>query len=86
MLHLLQVSQHTVTREELKEDISQTDRKIDKLEINLNEKIDKLDKKIDKVEANLGARIDNIDNKMDRMLWFMVVLFFTIIIKDFLLK
>jgi chromosome segregation ATPase len=78
MLHLLQVTQHTVTREELKDEISKTeqvlnekidklDKKIDKVEANLNEKIDKLDIKIDKVEANLNEKIDKLDKKIDKV-------------------
>ena len=82
MLHLLQVTQHTVTREELKEDISKVelqvqklDTKIDKVEENLNNKIDKveenLNNKIDKVEENLNIKIDkleeNLNIKMDKL-------------------
>jgi len=78
MLHLLHVSQHTVTREELKEDVfkvesnlidrmDKLDVKIDKVEANLNEKIDKLDAKIDKVEANLNDRMNKLDSKIDKV-------------------
>jgi len=45
MLHLLQVSQHTVTREEVKEDMSQIDKKLDKLD----DQISKVDSKFDKI-------------------------------------
>ena len=95
MLHLLHVSQHTVTREELKEDIGQVNISIEKLEINingkidkaeknLNEKIDKLDLKIDKVEINLNKKIDKIDMKLDRLQWFIIAGFIGLIFKDFL--
>ena len=40
MLHLLQVSQYTVTREELKEDIGLLDKKIDKLSSDMDKKFD----------------------------------------------
>jgi len=76
MLHLLQVTQHTVTREELKEDISKVelqvqklDTKIDKVEENLNNKIDKveenLNNKIDKVEENLNNKIDKVEENLN---------------------
>jgi len=78
MLHLLHVSQHTVTREELKEDVSKVevnlketmlslDNKIDKVEKNLKEDISKLDIKIDKVEKNLKEDISKLDTKIDKV-------------------
>ena len=86
--HLLDVTQHTATREELAKveislnnKIDKLDLKIDKVEANLNKKIDKLDLKIDKVEANLNNKIDKLDlkidrveNKLDRMQWIIVSL------------
>jgi predicted nuclease with TOPRIM domain len=71
MLHLLQVSQHTVTREELKEDILQLDsslnRKMDQNEKHSDDKFGALDKKIDKVEANLNEKIEALDKKIDKV-------------------
>jgi len=71
MLHLLQVSQHTVTREEVKDDISQVDKKLDKVESNIIErfdvKIDKVDAKIDKVEASLREDMHKLDVKIDKV-------------------
>ena len=78
MLHLLQVTQHTVTREELKEDISKVelqvqklDTKIDKVEENLNNKIDKVEEnlniKIDKLEENLNIKMDKLDSKISKI-------------------
>ena len=88
MLHLLQVTQHAVTREELKDEISKTERvldeKIDKVEANLNEKIDKLDKKIDKVEIKLENKIDKVDKKVDRIQWLIVATTLTVLLKDYI--
>jgi chromosome segregation ATPase len=56
MLHLLQVSQHTVTREELKEDISKLEGKIEKLD----GKIERLDDKIGRVEAGLKEELSKL--------------------------
>ena len=74
MLHLLQVSQHTVTREEVKEDISQIDKKLDKLddkiskvEMNLKQDISKLDDKVSKVEMNLKQDISKLDDKISKV-------------------
>ncbi|MEA2100036.1 MAG: hypothetical protein U9P72_07895 [Campylobacterota bacterium] len=78
MIHLLDASLHTVTREELKEnnqnletnlkkDISILDIKIE----NLNTKIDKvetnLNTKIDKIETNLNTKIDKLETKIDKI-------------------
>ena len=71
MLHLLQVSQHAVTREELKEDILQLDsslnRKMDQNERHSDNKFEALDKKIDKVEENLNEKIEALDKKIDKV-------------------
>ena len=69
MLHLLQVSQHTVTREEVKEDISQIDKKLDKLD----DKILKLDDKISKV-----------DLKFDKIQWLIIATLVTVLSKDYI--
>jgi len=50
LLHLLQVSQHSATREDVKTDIGQLDKKFDKEFSKLDAKISKLDTKIDSVE------------------------------------
>ena len=60
MLHLLHVSQHTVTREELKEDISD-------LKAELNDKIDRLDAKFDKRFEQVDKRFDQIDKRFDQI-------------------
>jgi chaperonin cofactor prefoldin len=56
MLHLLQVAQHSATREDVKNDIN-----------NLDAKIDKLDSKIDKVETNLKEDINKLDIRMNKL-------------------
>ena len=80
MLHLLQVSQHTVTREEVKEDISQIDNKLDKIdgkisdvEITLKQDISKLDDKISKVDA-----------KFDKVQWLIIATMVTVLSKDYI--
>ena len=67
MLHLLQASQHTVTREELKEDISRLDTKFDKVESSLKEEISKVDEKISKVESSLKEDISKVDEKISKV-------------------
>jgi hypothetical protein len=83
----------------IREQVTQLDGKIDKVESNLNAKIDKvesnLEKKIDNVESNLEKKIDNIEtkikelsntissNKYDIIKW-MVTLFITMIIAIYL--
>ena len=97
MLHLLQVSQHTVTREELKEDILQLDsslnRKMDQNEKHLDDKFGALDNKIDKVEANLNERIDKVDKKIDKLEakfdklnWFLIAGALVLLFKEQILK
>ena len=59
MLHLLQVAQHTVTREELKEDISE-----------LKNDISKVDARFDKVDARFNKvddRFNKVDDRFDKM-------------------
>jgi chaperonin cofactor prefoldin len=80
MLHLLQVSQHTVTREEVKEDISQIDKKLDKL-----------DDKISNVETNLKLdisklddKISKVDSKFDKIQWLIIATLVTVLSKDYI--
>ena len=100
MLHLLQVSQHTVTREELKEDISdlkndiakvdakfdKVDAKFDKIDDRFDKMDDKFDKKISKVETSLKQDIAKVDNKFDRMQWLIIATMFTVLMKDSILS
>ena len=60
MLHLLHVSQHTVTREELKEDISD-------LKLELNDKIDRLDAKFEKQFEQVDKRFEQVDKRFDQI-------------------
>ena len=67
MLHLLQVSQHTVTREEVKEDISQIDKKLDKQEKSIDSKFDKVDVRFDKLEKSIDERFNKVDVRFDKL-------------------
>jgi hypothetical protein len=71
MLHLLQVAQHSATREDVKEDIGKLDIKFDKLESKLDIKFDKLESKIDRV-----------DNKFNRLQWLIVATIISVFLKD----
>jgi predicted nuclease with TOPRIM domain len=71
MLHLLQVSQHTVTREELKEDIA-----------DLKNDISKVEARFDKVED----KISKVDAKFDKIQWLIIVTMFTVLFKDYLIS
>ena len=100
MLHLLQVSQHTVTREELKEDISDLKNDISKVDA----RFDKMDEKISKVEASLKQdmskvetslkqdmsklddKISKIDTKFDRVQWLIVATIITVVLKDYVIS
>ncbi|MDC9727894.1 MAG: hypothetical protein PSN04_01010 [Methyloprofundus sp.] len=78
MLHLLQVAQHSATREDVKDDIGKLDRKfdelytkVDKVESKLDAKIDqlesKLDAKFDQLESRLNAKFDKVDGRIDKI-------------------
>ncbi|MEA3314664.1 MAG: hypothetical protein U9Q30_02245, partial [Campylobacterota bacterium] len=56
MLHLLQVSQHTVTREEVKEDI-----------LDIKSDIKKLDARFDKVDTTIKEEVSKIDDKFEKV-------------------
>ncbi|MDF1875921.1 hypothetical protein JHD48_09255 [Sulfurimonas sp. SAG-AH-194-I05] len=83
MLHLLQVAQHTVTREELKEDISDLKHDISKVEA----RFDKVDARFDKVEEKFDKiedKISKVDSKFDKIQWLIIVTMFTVLFKDYL--
>jgi len=82
MLHLLQVAQHSATREDVKEDIGKLDQKIDRLESKLEIKFDKLDSKIDKLES----KIERVDNKFNRLQRLIVATIISVFLKDSLLS
>ena len=65
MLHLLQVSQHTVTREDIKEDIAKVEVRFDKVD----KKIENLATKeeLTKVETSLTDKFDKMDLRFDKM-------------------
>ena len=99
MLHLLQVSQHTVTREELKEDIADLKNDISKVEARfdkVDDKFDKVDDKFDKVEARfdkVDARFDKVEDKIskvdakfDKIQWLIIATMFTVLFKDYLIS
>ena len=67
MLHLLQVSQHTVTREEVKEDISQIDKKIDKLERSIDNRFNKVDERFNKLETSIDERFNKVDERFNKV-------------------
>ena len=85
MLHLLQVAQHSATREDVKNDINNLDAKIDKLdskidkvETKLKEDINKLDIRMNK----LDSKIDKVSNKFDRIQWLIISTILTVLLKD----
>ena len=83
MLHLLQVSQHTVTREELKEDISDLKNDISKVDA----RFDKVDDKFDKIDARfdkMDAKISKVDAKFDKIQWLIIATMVTVVLKDYL--
>ena len=94
MLHLLQVSQHTVTREELKEDISdlkndiaKVDARFDKMDDKISKvdaRFDKMDDKISKVETSLKQDISKVDAKFDKIQWLIIATMMTVVLKDYL--
>ncbi|CAA6810939.1 MAG: Unknown protein [uncultured Campylobacterales bacterium] len=67
MMHLLHASQHTVTREEAKDNMENLNQKIDKVEQTLSLRIDKVEHKLDKVEQALSLRIDKVEHKIDKV-------------------
>ena len=93
MLHLLQVSQHTVTREDIKEDIAKVEIRFDKVdkiikslatkeeltkvETSLKADILKVEDKIDKVETSLKIDNLNLGKRMDRFMFWSLSLTIT---------
>jgi len=79
MLHLLQVSQHTVTREDIKEDIAKVEIRFDKVDkiiksLATKEELTKVETSLKadilKVETSLKADNLNLGKSMDRfMFW-----------------
>ena len=100
MLHLLQVSQHTVTREEVKDDILALDKKMDISFANVDkrfEQVDKrfeqVDKRFDSLEKSIDVRfeqvdkkIDKLDMKFDKLQWFLVAGALVILFKEQILS
>jgi predicted nuclease with TOPRIM domain len=82
MLHLLQVAQHSATREDVKEDIGKLDIKFDKLESKLDIKFDKLESKLDIKFDKLESKIDRVDNKFNRLQWLIVATIISVFLKD----
>jgi hypothetical protein len=78
MLHLLQVAQHSATREDVKEDIGKLDIKFDKIDIKFNKLESKLNIKFDKLES----KIDRVDNKFNRLQWLIVATIISVFLKD----
>ena len=82
MQFLLHSTQHVATRgelqdvkRELKEDINNLDKKIDKVEISLKQDISKIEDKISRVEA-----------KFDKIQWLIIATMFTVLFKDYLIS
>jgi len=87
MLHLLQVSQHTVTREEVKEDISKLDKKIDRLEESMLKKFEQVDKKFEQVDKRfdkLEYKIEKVDAKFDKLTWLIIATLMSVFFKDYI--
>jgi peptidoglycan hydrolase CwlO-like protein len=76
MLHLLQVAQHSATREDVKSDIAELKIDIDKID----EKFDKVDAKFDKVYE----KIDKVDAKFDKIQWLIIATMMTVLFKDYI--
>jgi len=79
MLHLLQVAQHSATREDVRDDIDKLDKKIDT-------GFNKLDAKIDSSTAKLDAKIDKVDSKFNRLQWLIVATIISVFLKDSILS
>ncbi|CAA6810917.1 MAG: Unknown protein [uncultured Campylobacterales bacterium] len=77
MMHLLHASQHTVTREEAKDNMENLNQKIDKVEQTLS-------LRIDKVEQTLSLRIDKVEHKIDRLQWFLLAGILALFFKDYI--
>jgi chaperonin cofactor prefoldin len=96
MLHLLNVTQHSATREDVKSDIlelsSQVDKRfeqvdkrfeqVDKRFEQVDKRFEQVDKRFDKVEA----KIDKVDVKFDRLQWLIVATIVTVLGKDYILS
>ena len=100
MIHLLNVSQHTVTREEVKDDISNLDKRFDSLETSINQRFEQADKRVNSLEISINQRfeqvdkrfeqidtkIDKLDGKFDKLQWFLVAGALIILFKEQILN
>jgi hypothetical protein len=81
MLHLLNVTQHSATREDVKSDILELSSQVDKRFEQVDKRFEQVDKSFDKVEA----KIDKVDVKFDRLQWLIVATIVTVLGKDYIL-
>ena len=95
MLYLLQVAQHSATREDVKEDMSDlkhdisnlaTKDELSKVETSLKEDISKVEDKISKVETSLKQDISKVDAKFDKIQWLIIATMMTVLLKDYILS
>jgi uncharacterized protein (DUF111 family) len=80
MLHLLNVTQHSATREDVKSDILELSSQVDKRFEQVDKRFEQVDKRFDKVEA----KIDKVDVKFDRLQWLIVATIVTVLGKDYI--
>ena len=86
MLHLLQVSQHTVTREEVKDDILALDKKMDISFANVDKRFNDLETSINQRFEQVDKKIDKLDMKFDKLQWFLVAGALVILFKEQILS
>jgi septal ring factor EnvC (AmiA/AmiB activator) len=89
MLHLLQVTQHSATREDVKADIQELSSQIDKRFEQVDKRLEQVEKRFDELKDDnkaLSNKIDKVDSKFDRLQWLIVATIIVIFAKDYLLK
>ncbi len=89
MLHLLNVTQHSATREDVKSDISELSGQVDKRFEQIDKRFEQVDKRfeqIDKRFEQIERKIEKIDAKFDRLQWLIVATIITVLGKDYILS
>ena len=81
LLHLLSVSQHSATREEMEKKFDNIDVKFDKIDDKfdkIDDKFDKVDKKFEKLDQKIDSVAEKLTDKIDSNLKWLLVTFISV--------
>ncbi len=96
MLHLLNVTQHSATREDVKIDISELSGQVNKRFEQVDKRFEQVDKQFEQIDKRfeqvdkrfdqIEKKIEKIDSKFDRLQWLIVATIITVLGKDYILS